>query len=148
MFPGFAIDHERLAQLLAFLGKFEAAIDEDTKARLLAGEEEHSALQKEASLRHALATSGSQGYWKQLLEFTQLPVNPPEAYNSPFGTAILYAQLGEKPRALDSLEKAYAQRSLSMTELAVEPAFDSLRPDPRFQSLLRRVGLENTSVKY
>jgi TolB-like protein/DNA-binding winged helix-turn-helix (wHTH) protein/Tfp pilus assembly protein PilF len=141
MFPGFAIDHERLAQLLAFLGKFEDAIDEDTKARLLAGEEEHSALQKEAALRHALATSGSQGYWKQLLEFTQLPVNPPEAYNSPFGTAILYAQLGEKSKALDSLEKAYGQRSLSMTELAIEPAFDSLGPDPRFQSLLHRVAL-------
>src|SRR5208337_652559 len=111
VFPGFAINHERLAQLLAFLGKFEDAIDEDTKARLLVGEKEHSALQKEAALRHALATGGSQGYWKQLLDFTRLPVNPPEAYNSPFGTAILYAQLGEKSKALDSLEKAYEQRT-------------------------------------
>jgi len=148
MFPGFAIDHERLAQLLAFLGRFEDAIDEDTKARLLAGEEEHSALQKEGALRHALATRGSQGYWKQLLEFTQLPVNPPEAYNSPFGTAILYSQLGEKSKALDSLEKAFDQRSLSMTELTIEPSFDPIRPDPRFQTLLRRVGLEKTIVKY
>ena len=148
MFPGFAIDHERLAQLLAFLGKFEDAIDEDTKARLLVGEEEHSALQKEAALRHALATGGSQGYWKQLLDFTRLPVNPPEAYNSPFGTAILYAQLGEKSKAFDSLEKAYEQRSLSMTELAIEPSFDPIRSDPRFQTLLRRVGLEKTIVKY
>ena len=142
MFPGFAIDHERLAQLLAFLGKFEDAIAEDTRARLLSGEEENSALQKEAALRHALATSGSPGYWKQLLEFTQLPVNPPETYNSPFGTAILYAQLGEKSKALDSLEKAYEQRTLSMTELAIEPSFDAIRPDPRFQSLLHRTGLE------
>ena len=148
MFPGFAMDHERLAQLLAFLGRFEDAIDEDTKARLLVGEEEHSALQKEAALRHALATGGSQGYWKQLLDFTRLPVNPPEDYNSAFGTAILYAQLGEKSKALDSLEKAYEQRSLSMTELAIEPSFDPLRPDPRFQALLRRMGLEKTIVKY
>lgn len=148
MFPGFAIDHERLAQLLAFLGKFEDAIEEDTRARMLAGEEEHYALQEEASLRHALATSGSQGYWKQVLDFTQLPVNPPEAYNSPFGIAILYAQLGEKSKALDSLEKAYEQRSLSMTELAIEPAFDPIRTDPRFQTLLRRVGLAKTIVKY
>jgi len=148
MFPGFAIDHERLAQLLAFLGKFEDAIDEDTKARLLAGEEEHSALQKEAALRHALAAGGSQGYWKQLLEFAQLPVNPPEDYNSPFGTAILYVQLGDKPSALDALEKAYEERSLSMTEIAIEPSFDPLRADPRFQTLLRRVGLEKTIGKY
>ena len=148
MFPGFAIDHERLAQLLAFLGKFEDAIAEDTRARLLSGEDEDSALQKETALRHALATGGSQGYWKQLLDFTQLPVNPPEAYNSPFGTAILYSQLGENSKALDSLEKAFDQRSLSMTELAIEPSFDPIRSDPRFQTLLRRVGLEKTIVKY
>jgi len=142
MFPGFALNHERLAQLLAFLGKFEDAIAEDTKARLLSGEDENSALQKETALRHALATGGSQGYWKQILDFTQLPVNPPETYNSPFGTAILYAQLDEKSKALDSLEKAFDQRSLSMTELAVEPSFDAIRPDPRFQTLLRRTGLQ------
>jgi TolB-like protein/DNA-binding winged helix-turn-helix (wHTH) protein/Tfp pilus assembly protein PilF len=141
MFPGFAIDHERLAQLLAFLGKFEDAIAEDTRARLLSGEEEHSVLQKEAALRHAWTSGGSRGYWEQLLEFTQLPVNPPETYNSPFGTAILYAQLGEKSKALDSLERAFDQRSLSMTELAIEPSFDPLRPDPRFQALLHRLTL-------
>ncbi len=142
MFPGFAIGHERLAQLLAFLGKFEEAIDEDTKARLLAGEDEKSVLQKEAALRRAWTTGGPHGYWKQVLDFTHLPDNPPEDYNSAFGTAILYAQLGEKAKALDSLETAFEQRSLSMTEIAVEPAFDPIRNDPHFQSLLRRVGLE------
>ncbi len=147
MFPGFAIDHERLAQLLAFLGKFEDAIDEDTKARLLAGEDVSSAEQKRAALRHAWTTGGSHGYWKQVLDFMQLPGNPPEDYNSPFGTAILYAQLGEKTKALDSLEKAFEQRSLSMTEIAIEPAFDPIRTAPRFQTLLRRVGLEKTTAK-
>jgi adenylate cyclase len=142
MFPGFAIDHERLAQLLAFLGKFEEAIGEDTKARLLAGEDEKSVLQKEAALRRAWITGGAHGYWKQVLDFTRLPVNPPEDYNSAFGTAILYAELGEKAKALDSLERAFEQHSLSMTEIAVEPAFDPIRNEPRFQSQLRRVGLE------
>jgi len=142
MFPGFPINQERLAQLYASRGRFEEAIAEDTKARLFAGEEQGSTLQKEAALRDAWTTGGSQGYWRQLLEFTQLPVNPPETYNSPFGTAILYAQLGEKSKALDSLERAFDQRSLSMTELAIEPAFDSIRRDPRFQTLLRRTGLQ------
>jgi hypothetical protein len=41
--------------------------------------------------------------------------------------AILYTQLGDKSKALDLLEKAYEQRSLFMTELAIEPAFDRLR---------------------
>jgi hypothetical protein len=43
---------------------------------------------------------------------------------------------------LDSLENAYRQRSLAMTEIAIEPAFDSIRGEPRFQDLLRRVRLE------
>lgn len=141
MFPGFAIDHERLAQLHAFMGRFEDAISEDTKARLLSGEDQKSVLQKEAALRHAWITGGAQGYWKKLMEFTQMPDNPPEMYGSPFGAAILYVQVGEKSKALDALEKAYEQRSLAMTELPIEPALDLLRPEPRFQELLRRVGL-------
>jgi tetratricopeptide (TPR) repeat protein len=140
-FPGFAIDPERMAQLHAFTGRFDDAIAEDTKARLLSGEDQKSVLQKEAELRRAWTAGGSQGYWNKVLEFTQRPDNPPETYGSPFGTAIPYAQLGEKDKALECLEKAYEQRSLFMTEIAVEPAFDSLRPDPRFQDLLHRVGL-------
>ncbi len=147
MFPGLPIAHERLAQLLAFMGNFGGAIDEDTKARLLAGEDENSVLQKDAALRRAWATDGSRGYWKQLLSCTQLPVNPPEAYNSPFGRAILYSHLGEKSKALDSLERAFQQHSLAMTEIAVEPSFDPIRTEPRFQSLLRRVGVEKAIVK-
>jgi TolB-like protein/DNA-binding winged helix-turn-helix (wHTH) protein/Tfp pilus assembly protein PilF len=142
MFPGFAIDHERLARLYAFQGKFEEAIAEDTRARLLSGENQTSVLQKEAALRRAWTTGGSRGYWKKLLEFRQMPESPPEMYDSPFGTAILYVEFGQKAKALDSLEKAYEQRSLFMSELAIEPAFDPLRPEDRFQNLLRRVGLE------
>ena len=60
MFPGFAIDHERLAQLYAFLGRFPDAIAEDTKARLLSGEDTQSALKKEAELRQALTRQTAQ----------------------------------------------------------------------------------------
>jgi adenylate cyclase len=95
-----------------------------------------------SALRRAWTAGGPHGYWKQVLDFTYLPVNPPEDYNSAFGTAILYAQLGEKTKALDYLERAFQERSLSMTEIAIEPAFDPIRNDPRFQTLLRRVGLE------
>jgi adenylate cyclase len=147
MFPGFAIDHERLAQLLAFMGRFDQAIAEDTKARLLSGENEKSALAKEAKLRHAWTTQGAPGYWKALVELSQTAENPPEAYNSPFGTAILYAQLGDKARALNALEQAHEQRSLAMTEINIEPAFDPIRSEPRFKALLQRVRLEGTGTK-
>jgi TolB-like protein/DNA-binding winged helix-turn-helix (wHTH) protein/Tfp pilus assembly protein PilF len=147
MFPGFAIDHERLAQLHAFMGRFDQAIAEDTKARLLSGENEKSALAKEAKLRHAWTTQGAPGYWKTLVELSQTAENPPEAYNSPFGTAILYAQLGDKARALNALEQAYEQRSLAMTEINIEPAFDPIRGEPRFKALLQRVRLEGAPTE-
>ena len=123
MFPEFAINHERLAQLYAFQGRFSDAIAQDTKARVFSGEDPKSALQKEAALRHALMAGGPLGYWTKLLEFSQKTNNPPESYQSPFGAAILYSHLGEKAKAFDSLEDAYKQRSVAMTELAVEPAF-------------------------
>jgi len=142
MFPGFAINHERLSQLYASQQRFDEAIAEDTTARLVAGEDENSVRKKETAIRQALAAGGSRGYWMKLLEITRMPDNPPEAYSSPFGTAILFMRLGEKTKALESLEKAYEQRALALTELAIEPAFDPLRDDPRFQALLIRLHLK------
>jgi TolB-like protein/DNA-binding winged helix-turn-helix (wHTH) protein/Flp pilus assembly protein TadD len=56
--------------------------------------------------------------------------------------AMVFAGIGDRDQALASLEKAYARRSNGLTSLKVDPADDLLRGDPRFQDLLRRVGLE------
>jgi hypothetical protein len=55
--------------------------------------------------------------------------------------------MGNKDEALAWLEKAYSQHSNVLTTLKVEPAFDPLRSDPRFQDLLRRVGLADGATK-
>jgi len=47
----------------------------------------------------------------------------------------------DRQKALDWLEKAYAQHSNVLATLKVEPAYDSLREEPRFQDVLRRVRL-------
>ena len=52
-----------------------------------------------------------------------------------------YLGIGDKDQALNWLGKAYAQHSTIMTALLVEPAFDTLRGEPRFQALLARVTL-------
>jgi hypothetical protein len=64
---------------------------------------------------------------------------PPDA----FFLARAYAGLGRKDQAFLWLEKAYEQRSGGddMTYLPVDPDFDSLRADPRFDAFLKRVGL-------
>jgi len=59
----------------------------------------------------------------------------------PVAMALAYIGVGNNDAALTSLEKACAQRSNLLTALKVEPAYDPLRDDPRFQELLRRVGL-------
>jgi len=62
-------------------------------------------------------------------------------YVSPGELVVLYAALGERERALASLEKAYSAHDLQLQFLGVDPAFDSLREDPRFQDIMRKVGL-------
>jgi len=141
LFPGFTLNHERLSHLFTYTGKLEEAISEETKARLLNGEEPASALKKEEQLRKALKDGGPKGYWSKVLELSRAEENPPEAYRGPYGTAIVFTRLGENQKALDALETAMDQHELAMTEIGVEPALDSLRTDPRFQKLLQRARL-------
>jgi TolB-like protein len=54
---------------------------------------------------------------------------------------MLYAGLGDKEQAFIWLEKAYEERADGLTWLNVEPMLDPLRPHPRFQDLVRRMGL-------
>ena len=139
--PNFPLNHERLAQLYAILGRYDEAVTEETKARLLVGEKPQDVLAKMSTLQRELATNGERGYWKQQLQFAQDRQNPPEAYARPYGLAIIYAHLEENAKAFENLEHALAERDTQITELAIEPQFDPLRSDPRFADLERRIGL-------
>ena len=57
--------------------------------------------------------------------------------------AAAYAGIGDKEQTLAWLEKAYAQHSNELVGVKIDPAYDPLRSDPRFQDLIRRVGLAN-----
>lgn len=63
-------------------------------------------------------------------------------YVSPGELAILYGALGDKEKAFQTLEAAFDARDLQLQNLAVDPAYDSLRGDLRFDELIRRVGLK------
>jgi TolB-like protein/DNA-binding winged helix-turn-helix (wHTH) protein len=139
--PNFAVNHERLARCYIYLGKYDEAIREQTKARLLTGEDAKMVVMKEETLRKALSAGGPPLYWWRLLELSQMKENPPEAFATPYGIAQIYAQLGETEKALESLEKAYADREIPLTEIGIEPALDPLRSEPRFQDLLHRIGV-------
>lgn len=55
--------------------------------------------------------------------------------------AVLYTGLNDKQQAFEALERAYKERDPQLQYLNVEPHFDDLRGDPRFQNLVQRVGL-------
>jgi TolB-like protein/DNA-binding winged helix-turn-helix (wHTH) protein len=137
--PNFVINRERLARLYAFFGKYQEAIDEETAARIFAGQSPKTTVADGEQLRYAYATKGAQGYWLNVLEFSRTKEDPPEGYSSTFGTAVVLAELGQKEKAIDSLEKAYAEHNMALTEVNIEPALDPLKSSPRFSDLLHRV---------
>jgi tetratricopeptide (TPR) repeat protein len=63
------------------------------------------------------------------------------AYASPVSLAQIYLHLGEKNRAYDCLEKGCEERDPWVLWNKVNPVFDSIRSEPRFQKILRRTGL-------
>ncbi len=63
-----------------------------------------------------------------------------ERYVSPASIALIHAALGEKDQAFQWLEQAYKDRSWWLVFMKVDPRFDSLRSDRRFEALLQRVG--------
>jgi tetratricopeptide (TPR) repeat protein len=57
----------------------------------------------------------------------------------PFNLAMVYLGLGDKARAIDNLEKALAADSQMLAWIGYDSIFDSLRGEPRFSALLRRL---------
>lgn len=62
-------------------------------------------------------------------------------YTSPVAMAMIYFGLQETDQGFGEMEKAYQARDPYLLYLKVDPDFDSVRSDPRFESLMHRVGL-------
>ena len=112
----------------------EAVIEARTARQISGDKSKYSA----AFLGYALAKSGKEAEARSLLE--GLLKSSAEHYVSPYHIAIIYNGVGAHDEALAWLERAYVQRSPFMVFLKVEPKWNNLRSDSRFQDLLRRVG--------
>jgi serine/threonine protein kinase/tetratricopeptide (TPR) repeat protein len=93
-----------------------------------------------AGLGHAYAVSGRRDEAQKVLDELNSLSN--ERYVSPYYIAIIYANLQNMDRSFAQLDAAYAARDNEMNFLKVDPRLDSLRSDPRFSALLRRMRLE------
>jgi tetratricopeptide (TPR) repeat protein len=93
-----------------------------------------------AELAHAYAATGCRGDALRLLR--ELTKRARERYVSPYAFALVYTGIGNKDRAFAWLDRAYEERASTLPFLRANPTLASLRTDPRFHALLRRMGLE------
>lgn len=125
---GLGIVHEQKGMYDEAVASYEKAISVSRRASYLLG-----------PLGHALAASGRRAEALKILD--ELKAMSRKEYVSPYDLAILYTGLGEKEKAIAQLNKAFEERAGWIMDLKVEPFFDPLRSDPRFDELLQRLKL-------
>ena len=136
MEPRFAPAQNTLGLAYQQMGMIEEAIVELDNARACSGE--HPAAQ--AALAHALAIAGRRAEAETLME--QLKTMSRARNVSWYWLAIVYTALGACDAAFESLHEACENREAWLVWLKVEPRYDPLREDARFDLLLRRIGLD------
>jgi tetratricopeptide (TPR) repeat protein len=136
-YPNEWANHRELGIGYEATGRREEAITEYQKAAQLS----EGNLDATAFLAHAYAEAGRRDEAEKIP--ARLRQKSKTAYVSPYFIATIYAGLHDNHRAFAFLEKAYQEKSPDMVwHLKADVRLDNLRSDPRFQSLLRRIGLK------
>jgi eukaryotic-like serine/threonine-protein kinase len=133
--PNFILGHYRLGQAYGEKGMYKEAIAEFEKVVKLPGGKSLGL----TGLAHIYALSGRQEEARKTL--SELLELSKHQYLSPGQVAVVYIALGENDKALDLLEEANRIYDLNIIRLKVERRFDPLRSDPRFNDLVRRIGI-------
>ncbi|UCF78357.1 MAG: protein kinase [Candidatus Eiseniibacteriota bacterium] len=122
-----------MTTVYAQMGRYEDAVRAQKRSMTLRG----APPERIAALDSAYSESGPKGYWKWRLERLGRLEGGYDRY--PAYTAMYYGQLGEKDKAFAWLERAYEKHDAAMFRLKVDPPWDPLRDDPRFQDMLHRM---------
>jgi serine/threonine protein kinase/Tfp pilus assembly protein PilF len=135
--PTFAYTHQGLA--LAYWAKhmYPQVIEEWKVYGQLSGEPGESVFS--SALEKGFRSSGWKGALSKGIEARQ--AQRKSGYTSPYQIALLYADLGDKDQAFRWLNTAYAERDVFLEGLKTDFQLDSIRSDPRFADLVRKVGL-------
>jgi tetratricopeptide (TPR) repeat protein len=131
--PNFWMAPAALGQTYLANGRFDDAVRELDRARTLSP----SALRNLGVLGDAYGRDRRRKHALRIA--ADLDTLSRTRYVPPIYSALVHMGIGDKTRAFTLLDKAFAERSGWMMELNVEPEFDPLRADSRFQALLRRV---------
>jgi TolB-like protein/DNA-binding winged helix-turn-helix (wHTH) protein len=133
--PDFPWGHFELAQVYEQEGRPEDGAREFLRFDELSG----TAPRELEKLMRAMTKGGAKGYWKRTVE--NYRESAKSGYVPPVLTAMACVRIGDKQCAFEWLEKGFQERDDLMINLKVEPVFDGLREDQRFQDLVRRVGI-------
>lgn len=82
---------------------------------------------------------GATGFWKKYIERANTPKN--NRYYFAWDRATAYMLLGDKDKTFYWLDKSYEQRERWIITIQHQPIFDPIRSDPRYNELVRRMGL-------
>jgi TolB-like protein/tetratricopeptide (TPR) repeat protein len=129
--PNFAFGHVALGSSLALAGNTTAAMAEFEQAIRMLGRGGWIL----GPMGYALARAGRKAEAENIGREIQA------ADGSSVQLAHVYAALGDTQKALDALERAYAERIVELNFLAVDPMLATLRAEPRFLALKSRMGL-------
>lgn len=133
--PHLAVPYWGMALCYEQQGKYEEAITQFQKTIESSGRSSNFI----ASLGHAFALAGRRSDADKIL--LELKDKKKKHYISSYQLSVVELGLGHKEEAITNLESAFQERSTLLAYLKMDPRFDPLRSDPRFQSLLRRIGL-------
>ncbi|MBI4429017.1 MAG: tetratricopeptide repeat protein, partial [Ignavibacteriales bacterium] len=133
LFPDDPIIYAYLAQSYTRQGKYDLALVEAKKSV----EKSRNNTNRVTMLAGVYASMGNEQEARGMLQ----KLSETSRYVSPLALASVYLALGDKSNAFKFLERAYEDRVAGMAYLKVDPGWDSLRSDPRFQDLVRRMNL-------
>ena len=134
MDKGFAWAHNLLGFAYLQQGKHKEALAEIQRAVDLSGREAAYL----ASLARVNAAEGNKEAVGKILD--ELNGLSKQRYISPYYVAAIYAAMNDKQESFKWLQKAYDERDLNLAYANADPAFDGLRSDPRFATLLANIG--------
>ena len=135
MDPSFVVAHLFLGWVYEQKGMLPEAIAEFQQALSNSGGDPRFV----SALGHAYAISGQRRMAEESL--ARLKEQAKQRYVSPYDIAVIYIGLQERDQTWKYLELAYQDRSYWIIFLRVDPRFDAIRGDPRYQDLLRRMNL-------
>jgi tetratricopeptide (TPR) repeat protein len=129
--------HDRLGRAYEQLGRHQEAVDAYVTPLTFSESNRETVL----GLRAAAARGGIKGFWEQRLQYL---LKEPEV--RAYSVATAYVRLSDHDRALVWLEKLLAEGGAWIRGLKVQPQWDPLRADPRFQDLLRRASIPSVRM--